>query len=124
MSKHTPGPWVLDEDAFLMGPGFYGVPRDGHDSYHSVRIPGVADMTGFCGNANARLIAAAPELLDALTKACNALYHLAFNIAREDGEGMTREGAAKYASAEWDTARAAISKAKGENEDAVHRGAK
>ena len=66
---HTPGPWVLDADAFLMEPGFYGVPRDGHDSYHSVRIPGVTDMTGFCGDANARLIAAAPALLEALTYA-------------------------------------------------------
>jgi hypothetical protein len=49
-----------------MEPGFYGVPRDGHDSYHSIRIPGTTDMTGFCGDANARLIAAAPALVDAL----------------------------------------------------------
>jgi hypothetical protein len=62
MSKHTPGPWGLDKDAHRHDPGFYG----GEEGYHRINIPGVTDITGFCGDANAHLIKAAPDLYEAL----------------------------------------------------------
>ncbi len=57
MSKHTPGPWR-----------FNCHPHDGN----YMRITCSNDLSegdnlrGYCGEANARLIAAAPDLLDAL----------------------------------------------------------
>lgn len=60
-SKHTPGPWAYQEDS---------------DAYtHIVRGPGnrficqLAQTTSAEIEANARLIAAAPELLGALSRA-------------------------------------------------------
>lgn len=50
--KHTPGPWVND------GGPIVSLPRQGPGYVHVIAsVPG--------GNANARLIAAAPELLEA-----------------------------------------------------------
>jgi hypothetical protein len=57
MSKHTPGPWTQDK---------YGDVTDA--SGQTIRVEGVA-LTGRSteeSRANARLIAAAPELLEAL----------------------------------------------------------
>ncbi|MDT3468959.1 hypothetical protein [Stenotrophomonas maltophilia] len=60
MSKHTPGPWAYQEDS---------------DAYtHIVRGPNnrficqLAQVTSAEIEANARLIAAAPELLEALER--------------------------------------------------------
>lgn len=59
MSKHTPGPWR-----------FSNHPHDGnYMRIHCSSDPNEGDnLRGYCGEANARLIAAAPELLEALTK--------------------------------------------------------
>ena len=60
MSKHTPGPWIAGDDEssdfFLVGP---------HDGDGIVYQP----VVKLHNESNARLIAAAPELLEAL-KAC------------------------------------------------------
>ena len=58
MSKHTPGPWTyhMNENyarIYLRGSGRI-YPALGGDS-----------LQGYCGEANARLIAAAPDLLEA-----------------------------------------------------------
>lgn len=69
MSKHTPGPWVVRCDYVVQAPAYedgrlvpvaqpYGVNCDGTDLF-----------------ANARLIAAAPELLEALNAAVEAIEH-------------------------------------------------
>ena len=60
MSKHTftPGPWYVDAYKNVMAQG--GL----------VAFPGIG--AGFDQEANARLISAAPELLDALTQWANA----------------------------------------------------
>lgn len=60
--KHTPGPWELDVGAHKQEPGFYG----GDEGYHSITIPGVTEITGFMGTANARIVVAAPDMLEAL----------------------------------------------------------
>jgi hypothetical protein len=58
MIEHTPGPWkdFVDDDGYLIVQ---------MDAAHTVML---GDMESTCGtcHANARLIAAAPELLDAL----------------------------------------------------------
>lgn len=59
MSKHTPGPWHTGGklDAIVYAPDGYAVA--GCQTYHGLRDEA-------CTAANARLIAAAPELLEAL----------------------------------------------------------
>ncbi len=72
-TKHTPGPWSADsnfEDSCFVG-----------------QPDGVAVASMVCGdgqdmNANARLIAAAPEMLDALEDARTLLCDLANGDAR------------------------------------------
>lgn len=61
MSKHTPGPWIVDSDAL----DSCFVRQDVVDAYSEINKP-VASL--FCGEgqdmqANARLISAAPDLL-------------------------------------------------------------
>jgi hypothetical protein len=62
MSKHTPGPWRTEIDGELVGPlgGFMPV---GGGCYGS---PWMTGITEEARKADARLIAAAPELLEAL----------------------------------------------------------
>ena len=88
--KHTPGPWNVDGDATVYGPRF----SIANDKEQIGRFE-VADCKGYKQEreANARLIASAPELLAAL--------ELVFSNAGE--------------SPEWIRARIApvISKAKG-----------
>ena len=61
MSAHTPGPWQIDADAPIHPTGFYA------GGYHSISsTDGEFQVTGFIGDANARLIAAAPDLAEAL----------------------------------------------------------
>ena len=87
MSKHTPGPWAIYVNA-LSDIVIRKMSKDGYELCSIARVSS--------GYANARLIAAAPELLEAL-EACDAL--LSLNIPFE-GE-ITRR------------IRAAIAKAKG-----------
>lgn len=118
--KHTPGPWKISE---FIEPGY------GHERHFFRAV--VADGTKICEThpaydpeyegrdiANARLIAAAPELLSELEKAhriiSNALQVMSFGQKHEwaklnaqdgvDGEGTTRANERE----------AAIARAKGE----------
>jgi hypothetical protein len=68
--KHTPGPWELSEAQYKEGFGTYRrveqVEQFG-DVVASVCIRHAVNHTlDACGDANARLIAAAPDLLEAL----------------------------------------------------------
>ena len=53
--KHTPGPWMFDDEIFIFGPT--------REMIAEVRGAGDSEI---CQEANARLIAAAPELLSTL----------------------------------------------------------
>lgn len=86
MSKHTPGPWIVED---FMGRGEYNV-RAGDDYVAIVSEEGHLH--------NARLIAAAPELLDALKTAVARI-----KIANADGDNIL--------SAWLEQAEAAINKA-------------
>ena len=92
-SKHTPGPWK-----WMMG-GIVGVKRDKHDQ----TVPSVVNHNGLGRQGtetehNARLIAAAPELLEALDALLNARW--------QGDQTVLTDAQAK--------ARAAIAKARGE----------
>lgn len=60
MSKHTPGPWIWEKDFR----GLYGAGKDA-DVLHWEPYDGMWLGYNDCQQANARLIAAAPEGLDA-----------------------------------------------------------
>lgn len=105
MSAHTPGPWVFehdeDDDKFVV----WLDPNHGY--YQSQRAPiereawFLRDDQRAEAEANARLIAAAPELLAALI---DVLAYVGFATA----ENQPAEGALA-------NARAAIEKARGED---------
>ena len=65
MTKHTPGPWALDDESIYA--------PDGEGWKQVAEIPNWRTNPGEVltpeDNANARLIAAAPDMLDALRKA-------------------------------------------------------
>lgn len=80
MSKFTPGPWVADiftNGAFRIRPHGYDIPviADRNECY-----PLVAEM-----EANARLIAAAPDMYEALQDIARYLGNKPF---RSDGEEL------------------------------------
>jgi len=106
MNKHTPGPWFWDEE----------VPTDYMTADWMNRAPWLLGENGqqvldgqiVCKNlANVRLIAAAPELLEALKKAEAHLHALMAHIDTKPP---------KFQEYCWDKvleARAAIAKAEG-----------
>lgn len=98
MSKHTPGPWVVERRSTMVATALNGA--DGYELF-DVRC----DVPEF--EANARLTAAAPDLLEALIaaekKLCIAEYHL------DKGENDS-----VVFGSEILLARAAIAKARGE----------
>lgn len=105
-AKHLPGPWAQTRTKYLVKLSASS-PSDGTWHFFAkvcVRIKGESkdDETGL---ANARLIAAAPELLEAL--------EYIYVLLQDDYDG----DALKRLTAELsDTARAAIAKATGETE--------
>jgi hypothetical protein len=72
MSKYTPGPWQLSEAVYKEGFGTYRrveQVQEFGDVVASVCIRHAVNHTlDACGDANARLIAAAPDLLEAIRK--------------------------------------------------------
>lgn len=102
--KHTPGPWRVVTDS-------RGFPQHVVAETYETTCSFLTSVKRYCGyeaiDANARLIAAAPELLDEL-KAVEAHLH-AFVEAIEYGGGSASKSADRLASV-----RAAIAKATGE----------
>lgn len=92
--KGTPGPWVASTTDRSVGP----VCREDDQSYGMILPVAWVEFDGKPGHqqANANLIAAAPELLEALQGM--------FGINKLDGEGQQKR---------WDKARDAINKALG-----------
>lgn len=104
MSKHTPAPWIVTATNAADGANiFAGKVRIGHTVY----VPEKGSMEPIIStdeaHANARLIAAAPELLQALIVMVEQA-----GCYMDDGEASEEEMRA------MDAARAAIAKAKGE----------
>ena len=106
MSKHTPGPWTFGPPWMLdQGYGMWIVSCNSPDRHRcNVLIQGVAvnHLPAAEAEANAHLIAAAPELMDALEGIANA-------TASSDGFDPFKAAERFQA-----IARAALAKAKGE----------
>ncbi len=108
MSKHTPGPWILSTvptsvgSCHKIGPfpngdrsaTFACVYADGHRKGIDDSNPAAIELA-----ANARLIAAAPEMVDALIDLCNRILE---------------EGATPLDWGEYEAALDAIARATGE----------
>ena len=95
MSKHTPGPWGIERH---YDPGYKFISAKKHTALAQVVwCMEDEDRSPEC-EANAHLIAAAPELLEAL-------------------EALVLDESKEYIPTRlWDAARAAIAKAKGQTE--------
>lgn len=92
-TKHTPGPWQLDHRGYTF---IVAAPKHGYITRDVCRMD-ASTMSAFHREANARLIAAAPDLLTALEE---VLPHVEFSH--------------RQFKAEVDAARAAIAKATGQ----------
>lgn len=88
-NKHTPAPWYRTETY-----GRYITIRSEHSNRTVARVPWGKEGTTY-DDADSRLIAAAPELLEAL-------------------ETIICSDNARLCQSEWEAGRAAIAKAKGE----------
>jgi len=94
-TKHTQGPWQV----FQKWPGYHGIEiRSGDISIADLRVNG---HNAVHGEANARLIAAAPEMLEALQ---------AQEMADYDPEASERKG---YFERAKQLRKAALAKAEG-----------
>lgn len=89
MSKHTPGPWSVVDGYY---PGFIGIQGPSFEVSVVVSAPDIDIKDYMARTADARLIAAAPDLLEALIAVVRV---------------------ADRATDEFDLARAAIAKARG-----------
>ena len=125
MSTHTPGPWEAFEAKDEHGDATIGIRGDGEfiATMDLVSINGGPYCLPVRGNANARLIAAAPELLEALRKVIEWLDFVQSKLgnAEELDRNIRKYGARKWvnqfgtgAGYRADEARAAIAKATGE----------
>ena len=118
MNKHTPGPWRLTEsgDAIVSADGGTLIVETGQDYWKNLEAAAAGASSDIAKRhlpqvrANARLIAAAPELLEAL-KGCAAMLAECAKQHRLDGSG---EGHGTLADKHAAIARAAIDKATGE----------
>lgn len=101
MSEHTPGPWKVTQEICVVSLG--ELSKSGNKANIATCWPhtwlGEKDSVRRM-KANARLIAAAPELLDTLQEVFNDLCQGAIPNADDSW---------------WEKARAAIAKAKGES---------
>jgi hypothetical protein len=105
-SARTPGPWTVE-----FGEAMYVRAPDGSHIAIMGQLTAHARRDANESAANAHLIAAAPELYEALRR---------ISLAEADGLDCARDSMVLERAI--NIARATIAKAKGENEDAVHRG--
>lgn len=71
MSRHTPGPWKCWQLSVDEGSNYWRI-RTTNDG------AALDTLRGYCGEANARLVAAAPELLEVCKKAAALIEETKF----------------------------------------------
>jgi hypothetical protein len=79
MSKHTPGSWTIEEDLNYGDEFWYGGPKGFTITVGPAVLGDTTKRTIPEHQANARLIAAAPELLACLKELQRLTYQLVFN---------------------------------------------
>jgi len=112
-TAHTPGPWIIQRSRTIRPNYALICGQDWHDLAHVVvRFSGDKedDATGL---ANARLIAAAPDLLFALQRLMD-IIELRGPRSIAPHKSPIEEVRATLGKAEYEAARAAIAKARGE----------
>lgn len=83
MMKHTPGPWLFSDAIGAQNLGVYPAFPEDHQLRGTICGNGIAMVSADDkGRANARLIAAAPELLQALQATADRLF-----VAYPDTDG-------------------------------------
>jgi hypothetical protein len=97
-AKHTPGPWEAANPVRFMGTDFIPVVREGDDLHVCEVYAHEGDKITEIEVANARLIAAAPDLLDALKMARSYIIatgakHWEKDLAKVDAAIAKAEGA-------------------------------
>ena len=104
MSKHTPGPWKFE----ILWAGFSAIRgRDGQLIFGVAAGDNSERRPKLEIEANARLIAAAPDLLEALRQML-AAFQCDMDSYADDPDAWQHEV--------WEAARAAIAKAKGKGQ--------
>lgn len=109
-AKHTPGPWHIGPKPhghcriYATGEG-HAIARTYDTEMNGI---GVCALTGPMNEANARLIAAAPELLDALTQIVECEKRRAADLRHREAWKLVKFSEGRIAQAE-----AAIAKATG-----------
>ena len=90
MGKHTPGPWTLDEDTYTItsDSGLTIAYVSTVDDYSGAEEEYKPQLAEEC-SGNARLIAAAPDLYDALNRALAGLAEVYQEWGRETGRKDT-----------------------------------
>lgn len=79
MSKHTPGPWEVDDfglDPYIL--------REFAESTQWIGVLAEDGHVAYCHSDNAPLIAAAPELLEALLRYQRLVAYLQRNVNPEE----------------------------------------
>lgn len=89
MRGHTPGPWAVDDNGNVVGADANGTPRVLPDGWPEV----VAEVYE---DSDARLIAAAPDLLQALQRLLDDYRYVALGAEKE---GLVEEADAAIAKA-------------------------
>lgn len=113
-TKHTPGPWETAA-TFVDDKAMAYMTEDGQDR-HSI-----CEAFGPNAYANARLIAAAPGLLEALQECAEALNLLASRAGIQTEDAAPRSDAEDFgALSALRSARSAINKAEGRKEGTSH----
>lgn len=118
MHKHTPGPWRVDPRSYAEGARGHVV-CNVELAFTTLAVRGEPDHLACpskvaldeIGHANARLVAAAPELLEALRETLRALEAHLTKEAQE--AGVSRYRLCPCMGDEVQRARAAIAKAEG-----------
>ena len=108
-AKHTPGPWHVEAEEWTNGQGI-AICREGLGVI-AVIDPGPAELRAE-DEANARLIAAAPELKDALA---DLVFDLAA-IGFDSEDSVSGADAVEVICQHWKTLKAAIAQATGKGQ--------
>ncbi len=115
-AKHTPGPWTIDRTSERHGQRPYGISagKRGPTPKKIVNWGGMSAPASQESEANARLIASAPDLLEAAKSGFLAVVGLKMAMAVESNGWQWPDDAPDTVPIPAENLRAAIAKATGE----------